>query len=141
MAWVHQQLSQDLQPLVEGLDAATGFARGIPSLLDLSARWCSDHRSLLAPYLRARFLDLRTVPDTAAQDDGLIACYAHLIGNSQRQGEIAAGHDARQLATLFHYLYLGALMRWLGEPGCDLRAEFRTATTLFLHGCAHGGQP
>jgi hypothetical protein len=65
-----------------------------------------------------------------------VALYAALIRNSQRRGEIRTGLDAERLATLFHHLYLAALLRWLGEPRFDLRAEFAFAVELFLQGCS-----
>lgn len=135
-AWVHQELARDLQGF--WIDDETGFADGTAQLLELSARWCIANRAVLPPYLRSRFLDMQASAPAGgpSQVDGLVALYAALIRNSQRRGEISAGLDAEQLATLFHHLYLAALLRWLGEPRLDLRAEFAFAVELFLRGCA-----
>lgn len=135
-AWVHQELARDLQGL--SFDGEVGFADGASQLLELSARWCSAHRGLLPPYLRSRFLDMQASAPSGnpSQVDGLVAIYAALIRNSQRRGDMRREIDAEHLATLFHHLYLAALLRWLGRPDLDLRSEFAFAVEVFLHGCS-----
>jgi len=57
-----------------------------------------------------------------------------LIAAAQERAELRTDRVADQLATYFHYLYLGALMRWLTEPGINLRQEFDVVVTLFVDG-------
>ena len=161
-AWIHQQLAADLQAFQRELTENTGFAAGIARLLDLSAQWWAAHRPLMLPYLRFLFLDLRAPPggkgagsdaqgndgadrDAAGSDangpDGLVAFYAGLIRNSQRSGDCRTDLDAEHLATLFHHLYLGALLRWLAAPGRSLHQEFAVAIEVFLRGCARSPDP
>ena len=66
--------------------------------------------------------------------DGLLALYARMIGNSQASGGIRADLPAPYLATMFHHLYLGALMRWLADPALSLDTEFSCALDVFLQG-------
>ena len=98
-------------------------------LLDASAEWCGRNRAYLPPYLRFRFTEAGNggSPDIAG-------VYALLIQVAQQSGELRADLDASHLGTLFHFLYFGALTRWLTLPGLSLRAEFRTAVRLFVEG-------
>lgn len=134
-AWVHQELARDLGSLPLAALASEEFAAGAAQLLGLSARWCAAHRDLLPAYLRFCFLDMQS-PEAAHGGDGLLALYARMIGNSQASGGIRADLPAPYLATMFHHLYLGALMRWLADPALSLDAEFSCALGLFLQGCA-----
>ena len=64
-------------------------------------------------------------------------------GSSFAEQALAAGHDVTavvrdpaRLTIAFHHLYLGAMLRWLADPGLKLRKEFAAAVDLFLHGAA-----
>ncbi|MDE1006264.1 MAG: TetR/AcrR family transcriptional regulator [Paraburkholderia fungorum] len=132
-SWIHQELARDLQGFALGITAHTEFADGVPPLLDLSAQWCTAHRELLPPYLKFCFAGIQTsTTDDGA--DGLVALYTQMIRNSQQVGKIRADLGAAHLATLFHHLYLGALMRWLALPNLELRREFALAIDVFLQG-------
>lgn len=112
-----------------------GFREGVAALLRGSARWCGRHRDLLLPYIRYKFASFD--PGAApAKDRGLLPLWTAMVRAAQERGELQARAGARQLATYFHYLYLGALMRWLTEPRVELRAEFDTMIQLFLDGVA-----
>lgn len=134
-SWIHQELARDLQDLALVMNAHTEFAHGVPPLLDLSAQWCTAHRELLPPYLKFCFLGIQTSM-SAEGGDGLVALYTQMIRNSQHNGKIRSDLGAAHLATLFHHLYLGALMRWLSLPDLELRREFALAIDLFLQGSA-----
>ncbi|QIY01337.1 TetR/AcrR family transcriptional regulator [Bordetella bronchiseptica] len=134
-AWVHQELARDLGSLPLAGLASQEFAAGAAQLLGLSTRWCTAHRDLLPAYLRFCCLDMQS-PEAAHGGDGLLALYARMIGNSQASGGIRADLPAPYLATMFHHLYLGALMRWLADPALSLDAEFSCALDVFLQGCA-----
>lgn len=113
----------------------SGFRAGITALLHDSARWCEQHADVLLPYIRYKFA---TFDPSAAteQDRGLLPVWTALIDSAQQQGELASTRRPEQLAIYFHYLYLGALMRWLSEPGITLREEFDTVVELFIDGAA-----
>ncbi|MFL9865181.1 TetR/AcrR family transcriptional regulator [Paraburkholderia fungorum] len=137
-SWIHQELARDLQGLALGMNAQTEFADGVPPLLDLSAQWCTAHRELLPPYLKFCFLGIQASMTAGGEDggDGLVALYTQMIRNSQHNGKIRSDLSAVHLATLFHHLYLGALMRWLALPDLELRREFALAIDVFLQGSA-----
>ncbi|RKE26236.1 TetR family transcriptional regulator [Paraburkholderia sp. BL23I1N1] len=136
-SWIHQELARDLQDFALGMNADVEFADGVPPLLDLSAQWCTAHRELLLPYLKFCFLDIQaSITTNEGNGDGLVALYALMIRNSQHVGKIRSDLSAAHLATLFHHLYLGALMRWLALPDLELRHEFALAIDVFLQGSA-----
>lgn len=116
----------------------SGFRAGITALLHDSARWCEQHADVLLPYIRYKFATFDPSASTE-QDRGLLPVLTGLIGSAQRQGELASTRRPGQLAIYFHYLYLGALMRWLSEPNIELRAEFDTVVELFIDGTAPRG--
>lgn len=113
----------------------SGFRAGVSALLRDSARWCEQHADVLLPYIRYKFASFDPGA-VAAQDRSLLPVWTGLIHSAQQQGELASTRRPEQLATYFHYLYLGALMRWLSEPGIELRKEFETVVALFVDGAA-----
>lgn len=128
-------LADDLAARDVAADEQAGFRAGVTALLHESARWCEQHAALLLPYIRYKFA--RFDPATApAEDRGLLPLWTLLIEAAQAHGELAASHRPVQLSTYFHYLYLGALMRWLTEPALDLRQEFDVVVALFMDGAA-----
>jgi hypothetical protein len=58
--------------------------------------------------------------------------FADIAG--QRRGELDATRPAEQLAIYFHYLYFGALMRWITDRRLSLAREFETVVNLFIEG-------
>lgn len=112
-----------------------GFRAGATALLRESAAWCEAHADVLLPYIRYKFASFD--PGAApAEDRGVLPLWTMLIEAAQTRGELLSNLESRRLAIHFHYLYLGALMRWLTEPGLDLRGEFETMIALFLDGAA-----
>lgn len=111
------------------------FHAGVAALLRESAWWCQKHPDYLLPYIRYKFatIDPRTA---SAQDHGLLPVWTTLIASAQSRGELRQGSSPEQLGIYLHYLYLGALMRWLTEPQCDLMQEFETVLDLFVDGAA-----
>lgn len=129
------KLAQDLSASNFSLDAQAGFRAGVTALLHESARWCERHADVLLPYIRYKFASF----DPAAvieHDRGLLPVWTGLIRAAQQRGELAATRPPEPLGTYFHYLYLGALMRWLTQPGLDLAKEFETVVALFIDGAA-----
>ncbi len=135
---IHHQLADDLGGLTAPWPSGTGMPEGIGVLLDSMAHWAESHRVYLPPYLRQRFLDVRT-PTPDLDTDGtndVVDVYAQLIRQSQADGVLREDIDAGHLAALFHHLCLGALLRWLNTPGLDLRQELGVALDLFVRGAA-----
>lgn len=136
--WIHAQLAEDLQRLGPVIERKKRFVPAISHLLDASAVWCESHRGYIGPYLRFRFLSF----EAAASDEGgggavdMTDAFGLLISKGQRSGELRDDLAASHLATLFHHLYLGALMRWLTVPGLELRDEFAAVVELFVKGAS-----
>ncbi|HEY1723655.1 MAG TPA: TetR/AcrR family transcriptional regulator [Magnetospirillaceae bacterium] len=141
--WIHAQLERDLQRLAPQIERRTTFASRISYLLDVSATWCERHRAYMPPYLRFRFMSADTAIRDGAQDAtaNIGNTFAALIEAGQRRGEVRTDLTAPHLATLFHHLYLGALMRWLTVPGLTLHDELRAAVKLFVEGAERSHPP
>lgn len=141
--WIHMQLAADLGHLQPEVEQQASFRPAISLLLDASAAWCEAHRAYLSPYLRFRFLSLEAAPpqEEAVQASDMTDVLGLLIALGQRSGELRDDLDAAHLASLFHHLYLGALMRWLTLPGRTLREEFGVVVTLFVEGSARPPAP
>ena len=154
----HGELAAGLQQLRAALDGLGSFQARLCYLLSASADWCEARRGYLPHYLRFRFLDLgpgrfgkggggngkgndegngQATPGRSGMD----LAFDALMAAAQHSGELRRDLPSRQLATLFHHLYLGALMRWLAAPAADLRAEFAAIVDLFFHGAARAAEP
>lgn len=130
-------LAEDLRDRDFTMGAHADFRAQLTALLGESAQWCEQHSEYLLPYIRYKFASFD--PGTAATEDrGLLPVWTQLIGAAQQRGELTSTRPPGQLGIYFHYLYLGALMRWLTEPRLHLREEFETVIALFLEGTAPG---
>lgn len=136
--WIHMQLAHDMQHIAAEIDPQAGFVESISHILEASANWCQRHRDYLLPYLRFRFMEIGSTADK--QDDAdagdMIGAFTWLILKSQEAGQMRTDISAAHLATMFHHLYLAALLRWLHEPGLSLGEEFNAAVRLFVEGAA-----
>jgi len=127
------ELAKDLAQQDSHIDSQASFRSSVLNLLHGSAQWCEQHTDYLLPYIRHKFATFD--PSAAAEKDtGLLPVWQTLIAAAQERGELRAECPAEQLGTYFHYLYLGALMRWLTEPRLDLRQEFDMVVALFVDG-------
>ncbi|HEF4769376.1 TetR/AcrR family transcriptional regulator [Burkholderia multivorans] len=134
--WLERELARDLAHLQRDVARRRTFASRIACVLDASAAWCEQHPAHLLAYLRHRFLSIgATAPEGGDPGRGDIAPVWHrLIADAQRAGELNRSLPAEQLATCFHHLYLGAMLRWLTVPGLSLKQEFRAIAKLFVEG-------
>ncbi len=134
--WIDAELRRDLFSLQDRIARCRTFRSRLGCLLQASAEWCEKHPEHLMAYLRHRLLNVGT-PDSqggASDSSDIAVAWQHLIAAGQLTGEISKAFPADQLATWFHHLYLGALLRWLNVPGLSLESEFRSITTLFIEG-------
>lgn len=132
--WIHHELAKDLSATATTLDACPDFKTGAAHLLGMSAQWCEQHKALLTPYLKFCFQNMHAT-ETTEGGEHLLTVYSVMISNDQNAGRISSELEALHLATLFHHLYLGALMRWLTTPGLSLRDEFDAILAVFINGC------
>jgi len=130
---LEEQLAKDLAQQNFRIDSQASFSSSVLHLLHRSAQWCEQHTDYLLPYIRHKFatFDSGATPE---KDKGLLPIWQMLIAAGQERGELRADRPAEQLGTYFHYLYLGALMRWLTEPRLDLHQEFDMVVALFVDG-------
>lgn len=134
--WIHAELANDMAGFAPAIVGHDGFATGARALLHASAQWCEANRDYLPHYLRFRFLGIGAAapePPGIARSD-IVDGFEQLVANGQQCGELRVDMPARQLAELFHHLYLGAMLRWLMQPGLRLADEFDAVVTLFAEG-------
>lgn len=135
---LHAQLERDLDALLPQALSRRGIVAQLASLLEPSMQWWEANRQYAAPYIRHRFQDLPGTPAEAADGDGsaMTHAYARLIATAQANGELRSDIPSERMARHLHYLYLGAMVAWLGTPGLALGDEFAQALEFFLEGAA-----
>ncbi len=131
-------MKRDLAGLQDRIAQCNTFRNRIECVLHASADWCEQHPQHLMAYLRHRLLSVGAASDQDTRPDSsdIALAWQQLIAAGQQSGELSSASPAEQLATWFHHLYLGALLRWLNTPGLSLEGEFRSITTLFIEGAA-----
>jgi len=134
------ELARDLAGPGFQIDPNAPFRANISALLAQSAAWCERHPDYLLPYIRYKFASFEPNAETAS-NGGFVQAWTLLIAAGQQRGELDQARPAEQLAIYFHYLYFGALMRWITDRRLDLKQEFTTVVQLFVDGaCAAGRQ-
>lgn len=136
------ELARDLARLDFRFDLNASFRANVSTLLTESADWCERHPDYLLPYIRYRFSSFEPSAKTADKtgDSGdMVQAWTLLIVAGQQRGELDPTRPPEQLATYFHYLYLGALMRWITDRRLDLKQEFAAVVRLFVDGACVAG--
>lgn len=134
------QLARDLAGLGFRFDPKASFRDNVTALLKESAAWCERHPDYLLPYIRYKFVTFE--PNATSADSGdLVQAWTLLIGAGQQRGELDPTRPPEQLATYFHYLYLGALMRWITDRRLELEREFAAVVRLFVDGAGAARRP
>ncbi|MFC7515881.1 TetR/AcrR family transcriptional regulator [Herbaspirillum sp. GCM10030257] len=137
------ELARDLASLGFQFDPKAPFRANVSALLAESAAWCERHPDYLLPYIRYKFAGFKPDDQTADEPSGsgdMVQAWKMLIVAAQQRGELDASHPADGLAIYFHYLYFGALMRWITDRRLDLKQEFATVVRLFVDGARAAGQ-
>lgn len=134
--WIDAELKRDLARLQGGIARCKTFRSRLAYLLCASAQWCEKHPEHLMAYLRHRLLSVGASSPQGMRSDSsdITVAWQNLIAVGLQTGELSKAFSADQLATWFHHLYLGALLRWLNLPGLSLENEFRSITALFIEG-------
>lgn len=134
--WLDAELGKDLERLQSDVAKRTTFVSRLSCLLNASAAWCEKNPVYLMAYLRHRFLSIGATDadNSRARGSDIALAWQQLIAEGQRTGELSKDFPADQLATWFHHLYLGALLRWLIVPDLSLQKEFTAITRLFVEG-------
>lgn len=137
----HQALASGMPRLRAAIEDQPDFAARMTCVLHASADWSEAHRAYLPHYLRFRLANAEYGGGSnkiGHSRSGLDQMFEALIRAGQETGELRGDFPAAQLAHMFQFLYLGAMMRWLALPGGDLRREFDAVLDLFLRGLMHG---
>lgn len=134
------ELARDLANPGFQLDLNAPFRANVSALLVESAGWCERHPDYLLPYIRYKFASFEPNAKTDGKGD-LVQTWSLLIAAAQQRGELDPSQPAEQLAIYFHYLYLGALMRWITDRRLNLKQEFATVVRLFVDGARPAGRP
>lgn len=137
--WVDIELARDLAHLQADIARRRTFRSRTACVLDASAQWCEAHPDFLKVYLRYRLQTVggENVRGGEAMKSDMAKTWLHLVVAGQEAGELVHDFPPEQLAVLFQHLYLGALLRWLNEPGLSLTGEFTAVLDLFLDGARH----
>lgn len=136
------ELARDLARLDFRFDMNASFRANVSALLAESAAWCERHPDYLLPYIRYKFSSFEPSAKTADKpgDSGdLVQAWTLLIVAGQQRGELDPTRPPEQLATYLHYLYFGALMRWITDRRLDLKQEFAAVVRLFVDGACVTG--
>lgn len=134
--WLDAELARDLADLQSEVSQCETFRARIECVLSASADWCEQHPTYLMAYLRHQLMHVGAVAgeSSGANRGDIASTWQQLIEGGQLTGELDNSLHADQLATWFHHLYFGALLRWLKVPGLSLYPEFQAITELFLNG-------
>jgi len=133
--WMHARLAEDLAPLVAQIMAKPTFAARIAVLQESSTLWWERHRQYAAPYVRFRFQQVRE-SDRGNTASDMIATYAQLLSHAQATGEVRDDEPPLRLASYLHFLYLHALLAWIGDEELSLADEIAHAFGFFMQGAA-----
>ncbi|QTQ34387.1 Transcriptional regulator, TetR family [Aromatoleum petrolei] len=136
------ELARDLARLDFRLDENASFRANVSALLTESAGWCERHPDYLLPYIRYKFASFEPSANTADRPGGsgdMVQAWMLLIVAGQQRGELDPTRPPEQLATYFHYLYFGALMRWITDRRLDLKQELAEVVRLFVDGARVAG--
>jgi TetR/AcrR family transcriptional regulator of autoinduction and epiphytic fitness len=109
---LENEVAQDVARLRFSFDESASFRANASALLAESAAWCERHPDHLLPYIRYKIATFEPVVDPA-EERGLVKAWTMLIAAGQLRGDLDTTRPAAQLAIYFHYLYFGALMRWI----------------------------
>lgn len=132
---IHAELQSGLGPLLQQALSQPTLATSLMVLLQASAHWWEAHRQYARPYIRYRFQDVREGSDAGDASD-MITVYARVIAEARARNEIRADVQPLRLARYLHYLYLCAVMSWLGGQNLVLKDEFSDVISFFMRAVA-----
>lgn len=141
-ALLAQQFREEIAAGMSGSAAALAqqpdFRSRMQGLLRASAHWNTSRRRYLPQYLRFRMTEIGAPPDAlpASRHSGVHRILESLFRSAQEQGEVRTDVAAVELAWMFEFLCMGAVMVWLRLPDDDLERRFLQALDVLLDGAA-----
>lgn len=127
------ELARDMPTFELKLKKESTFRGSVSALLEQSAAWCETHPDYLLPFIRHKFATFDPAAERLNRGD-IVQTWIMLIAQGQRIGELNNRLPTEQLAIYFHYLYFGALMRWITNRDLKLKNEFDVIVALFIEG-------
>lgn len=141
-ALLAQQFREEIAAGMSGLAAALAqqpdFRSRMQGLLKASAHWNASRRNYLPQYLRFRMTEIGAPPDAlpSSRHSGVHRILETLFRSGQEQGEVRTDVAAVELAWMFEFLCMGAVIVWLRLPDDNLEQRFLQALDVLLDGAA-----
>lgn len=130
----HRDLAASLPEILAGLEQQAGAAARMRWFFRHSVAWTEHRRPYMPAYLRYRFIEMQQGLCTPDKRSGMNILFLHMIRHGQETGEFRADLSATMASDYLSYLYLAALMRWLGGADVDLATELDTMLTVLIGG-------
>ncbi len=134
-----EEIAEGMTAIQGALKRQSNFASRMSHLLRASAEWHKARRVYMPHYLRFRLSSVdsgRDEADLKVHSSGVRPILESLFRAGQEAGDVRSDHPASQLAWMFEFMCLGAVMVWLRQPKGDLNREFQFALDLLLYGIA-----
>lgn len=130
----HRDLAASLPDILAELALHPRGEDRMRHFMQRSVTWTERRRPYMAAYLRHRFAELQQGLHTPDKRSGMSNLFLHMIRHGQENGEFRSDLPAVTASDYLSYLYLAALMRWLGNDDIDLSRELDRMLTLFIRG-------
>lgn len=131
------EIATGMAALQPALVQHASFGVRMEHLIKASAYWNSSRRKYLPHYLRFRLSEIGVAssPDRAHRS-GTHDILKQLFSDGQKQGQVRTDIAPTELAWLFEFMCVGAVMVWLGRPEDSLERHFSLALEVLLSGVA-----
>lgn len=131
------EIASGMAALHPALAQHASFGVRMANLIKASAYWNTSRRKYLPHYLRFRLSEIGvpSSPDPAHRS-GTHHILERLFSDGQRQGQVRTDIAATELAWLFEFMCVGAVMVWLGRSEDSLERHFSLALEVLLSGVA-----
>jgi AcrR family transcriptional regulator len=134
-----EEIASGMAAIHGAMERQSTFAARMKHVLRASAEWNNARRAYLPHYLRFRMAEIGTResgPVLDEQRSGVYQILEALFRAGQHEGGVRSDLAPRQLAWLFEFMCLGAVVVWLNHPGDDLKKRFELALEVLLNGIA-----
>lgn len=133
-----EEIAAGMACLEPALAQPGDFRVRMQGLLAASAQWNVSRRSYLPQYLRFRMGEIGAPLDAAAagRRSGVHRILETLFRIAQEQGELRSDVAAAELASIFEFMCMGAVLVWLSLPDDSLERRFLRVLDVLLRGAA-----
>lgn len=134
-----QEIAAGTTALQGEMSRLPSFAARMTYLLNASAEWNKARRVYLPHYLRFRLIDVDFGARGPAPEElrsGSYSILEALFRAGQEEGAVLRDFPPGQLAWMFEFMCVGAVMVWLNQPKGSLKRKFEFALEVLLRGIA-----